>query len=91
VHDKVPWFWSDQFDLKMVIVGLAAGYDATVLRGDPASRAFSVCYLNNGELIAVETVNHTKDQMAARKMIPMRARPDPARIADDSIALRDTV
>ncbi len=91
VHDKVPWFWSDQFDLKMVIVGLAAGYDATVLRGDPARRAFSVCYLNNGELIAVETVNHTKDQMAARKMIPMRARPDPARIADDSIALRDTV
>ena len=91
VHDKVPWFWSDQFDLKMVIVGLAAGYDETVLRGDPASRAFSVCYLKNGELIAVETVNHTKDQMAARKMIPMRARPDPARIADDSIPLRETV
>jgi len=39
----------------------------------------------------VEAVNHTKDQMAARKMIPMRARPDPARIADDSIPLRDTV
>ena len=91
VHDKVPWFWSDQFDLKMVIVGLAAGYDAMVLRGDPASRAFSVCYLKNGELIAVETVNHTKDQMAARKMIPLRARPDPVRIADDSIPLRDTV
>ena len=91
VHDKVPWFWSDQFDLKMVIVGLAAGYDTMVLRGDPASRAFSVCYLKNGELIAVETVNHTKDQMAARKLIPVRARPDPARIADDSIPLRDTV
>jgi 3-phenylpropionate/trans-cinnamate dioxygenase ferredoxin reductase component len=91
VHDKVPWFWSDQFDLKMVIVGLADGHDAVVLRGDPASRAFSVCYLKNGELIAVETVNHTKDQMAARKLIPVRARPDPARIADDSIPLRDTV
>ena len=75
----------------MVIVGLAAGYDATVLRGNPASRAFSVCYLKNGELIAVETVNHTKDQMAARKMIPARARPDPARLADDSIPLRETV
>jgi 3-phenylpropionate/trans-cinnamate dioxygenase ferredoxin reductase component len=91
VHDKVPWFWSDQFDLKMVIVGLAAGYDTMVLRGDPASRAFSVCYLKNGELIAVETVNHTKDQMAARKMIPARARPDPARVADGSILLRETV
>jgi len=91
VHDKVPWFWSDQFDLKMVIVGLADGHDAVVLRGDAASRAFSVCYLKNGELIAVETVNHTKDQMAARKLIPVRARPNPARIADDSIPLRDTV
>ena len=76
VHDKVPWFWSDQFDLKMVIVGLSAAHDEVVLRGDPASRAFSVCYLRDGELIAVETINHTKDQMAARKLIPARARPD---------------
>jgi 3-phenylpropionate/trans-cinnamate dioxygenase ferredoxin reductase subunit len=91
VHDKVPWFWSDQFDLKMVIVGLSAGYDLVVPRGDPGSRAFSVCYLKAGELIAVETVNHTKDQMSARKMIAARARPDPARLADGSIALRDTV
>ncbi len=89
VHDKVPWFWSDQYDLKMVIVGLAAGFDAAVLRGDPATRAFSVCYLRGGELIAVETVNHTKDQMAARKMIPARARPDPRKLADPSIPLRD--
>jgi 3-phenylpropionate/trans-cinnamate dioxygenase ferredoxin reductase subunit len=89
IHDKVPWFWSDQFDLKMVIVGLAAGYDQKILRGNPASRAFSVCYLKAGELIAVECVNHTKDQMAARKLIPARARPDPAKLADDSIALKD--
>ena len=89
VHDKVPWFWSDQFDLKMVIVGLATGFDQLVLRGNPANRAFSVCYLKAGELIAVETVNHIKDQMAARKLIPARARPDPARLANDSIALKD--
>ncbi|HET9863931.1 MAG TPA: FAD-dependent oxidoreductase, partial [Steroidobacteraceae bacterium] len=69
VHDKVPWFWSDQFDLKMVIVGLSAGHDRIVVRGDPASRAFSVCYLRAGELIAIETVNHTRDQIAGRKMI----------------------
>jgi hypothetical protein len=50
-----------------------------------------VCYLKGGELIAVETVNHTKDQMAARKLIPLRARPDPVRISDDSVSLRDTV
>ena len=91
VHDKVPWFWSDQFDLKMVIVGLAAGHDTMVLRGDPASRAFSACYLKNGELIAVETVNHTKDQMAARKLIPARARPDLGRLSDPNVALKETV
>ena len=91
VHDRVPWFWSDQFDLKMVIVGLAAGHDRIVVRGDPATRAFSVCYLKGGELIAVESVNHIKDQMAARKLIPTRARPDPARLANDAIALKDTL
>jgi 3-phenylpropionate/trans-cinnamate dioxygenase ferredoxin reductase component len=73
----------------MVIVGLAIGYDEVIVRGDPALRAFSVCYLKAGELLAVETVNHTKDQMAARKMIPGRARPDRAKLADDSIALKD--
>ena len=58
---------------------------------DPAARAFSVCYLRRGELVAVETVNHVRDQMAARKLIPARARPDPAKLADDTVALKDTV
>jgi 3-phenylpropionate/trans-cinnamate dioxygenase ferredoxin reductase subunit len=89
VHDKVPWFWSDQFDLKMVIVGLSAGFDDVVLRGDPASRSFSVCYLKEGELIAIETVNQTKDQMAARKLVPARVRPDRARLADPAMTLRE--
>jgi 3-phenylpropionate/trans-cinnamate dioxygenase ferredoxin reductase subunit len=89
VHDKVPWFWSDQYDLKMVIVGLAQGYDDLVVRGNPALRAFSVCYLKGGELIAVESINHNKDQMAARRLIPARARPDRAKLADDAIALKD--
>ncbi|HTU64619.1 MAG TPA: FAD-dependent oxidoreductase [Steroidobacteraceae bacterium] len=91
VHDKVPWFWSDQYDLKLVIVGLNAGYDDVILRGDPATRAFSVCYLRGGELIAVETVNHTKDQMAARKLVPARVRPDRARLADPAVPLKDCV
>jgi 3-phenylpropionate/trans-cinnamate dioxygenase ferredoxin reductase subunit len=89
VHDKVPWFWSDQFDRKMVIVGLAQGHDEIIVRGDPAARSFSVCYLKAGELVAVETVNQVKDQMAARKMIPARARPDPRKLADPANALRD--
>src|SRR5579863_1665226 len=69
VHDKVPWFWSDQYDLKMIIVGICHGHDTVVTRGNPASRSFSTCYLRNGELIAIDSVNSPKDQMAARKII----------------------
>jgi 3-phenylpropionate/trans-cinnamate dioxygenase ferredoxin reductase component len=89
VHDKVPWFWSDQYDLKMIIVGLSQGHDHALLRGDPASRSFTVCYLKEGELIAVDTVNAAKDQLSARKLIPARARPDPRNLVDPAIPLKD--
>jgi 3-phenylpropionate/trans-cinnamate dioxygenase ferredoxin reductase subunit len=88
-HNKVPWFWSDQYDLKMIIVGLSLGYDDVVMRGSPASRSFSACYLRDGELIAIDTVNAPKDQMAARKLVATRARPDRAKLAEPSIPLRD--
>ena len=91
VHDRTPWFWSDQYDLKLVIVGVAQGHDRAVVRGDPASRCFSVCYLADGELIAVDTVNSPKDQMAARKLVAARVHPDPARLADITRPLRDCV
>jgi 3-phenylpropionate/trans-cinnamate dioxygenase ferredoxin reductase component len=89
VHDKVPWFWSDQYDLKLIIVGISQGWDTVVMRGDPAAHAFSVCYLREGELIAVDTVNSPKDQMAARKLIAAHARPDPDRLADPGVPLKD--
>jgi 3-phenylpropionate/trans-cinnamate dioxygenase ferredoxin reductase component len=88
-HSKTPWFWSDQYDLKLIIVGLSAGHDSVVLRGDPQSRAFSICYLRDGELIAVDTVNSAKDQMAARKLIAAWARPDPQKLADVTLPLKD--
>lgn len=91
VHDKVPWFWSDQYDLKMIIVGLCQGHDSVVVRGSPASRSFSACYLRNGELIAVDSVNSPKDQMAARKLVAARARPNLDKLADPAVPLKDTV
>jgi 3-phenylpropionate/trans-cinnamate dioxygenase ferredoxin reductase subunit len=91
VHDRVPWFWSDQFDNKLLIVGLSQGHDQQVTRGDPATRCFTVCYLKGGELQAVEAVNHPKDYMAARKLIAERARPDLERLADPSVAMKDSV
>ncbi|MEX1993039.1 MAG: FAD-dependent oxidoreductase [Steroidobacteraceae bacterium] len=91
LHDKTPWFWSDQYELKLQIVGLSQHYDKVVLRGDPATRAFSCCYLRDGELIALDAVNHAKDFMAARKLIAERARPDSQRLGDPAVALRDTL
>jgi 3-phenylpropionate/trans-cinnamate dioxygenase ferredoxin reductase subunit len=91
VHDRVPWFWSDQFDNKLLIVGLSQGFDQQVMRGDPATRSFSVCYLKGGELLALEAINHAKDYMAARKLIADRARPDINKLADPQIALKEAV
>ncbi len=91
VHDKTPWFWSDQYELKLQIVGVSQDHDTVVLRGDPESRAFSCCYLRDGELIALDAVNHGKDFMAARKLIAERVKPDPARLADPAIAIKDTI
>jgi 3-phenylpropionate/trans-cinnamate dioxygenase ferredoxin reductase subunit len=88
-HNKLPWFWSDQYDLKMIIVGLSQGYDQIVTRGSPAARSFSICYLRGGELIAIDTVNAPKDQMAARKLIAARGRPDPAKLREPGIPLKD--
>jgi 3-phenylpropionate/trans-cinnamate dioxygenase ferredoxin reductase subunit len=90
-HDKVPWFWSDQYDLKLIIVGMCQGYDTVVTRGAAAARSFSVCYLRGGELIAIDTINQPKDQMAARKLIAAHARPNLDKLADGGIALRDTL
>jgi 3-phenylpropionate/trans-cinnamate dioxygenase ferredoxin reductase component len=68
-YARVPWFWSDQGPLKLQIAGLSAGHDATVLRGDPASGAFSVECLRGGRVIAVESLNRPGDHMAARRML----------------------
>jgi 3-phenylpropionate/trans-cinnamate dioxygenase ferredoxin reductase subunit len=91
IHDRVPWFWSDQYDNKLLIVGLSQGHDQQVTRGDPATRSFSVCYLRGGELLAVEAINHSKDYMAARKLIADRVRPNLDKLADPQVALREAV
>lgn len=90
-HAKVPWFWSDQYDLKLQIVGLAQGHDHVVLRGDPASHAFACCYLRGDELLALDAVNDTKDFMPARRLIAERARFDPERLADPAVPLKEAV
>jgi 3-phenylpropionate/trans-cinnamate dioxygenase ferredoxin reductase subunit len=68
-YDAVPWFWSDQGDLKLQMVGLVGGCDLSVCRGDPASRDFAIFSFRSGVLRCVETVNRPGDYMAARRLI----------------------
>ncbi len=86
-YSQVPWFWSDQYDVKLQIAGLSQGYDAVALRGDPSTRSFAACYLRAGRLIAVDAVNRPKDFVAGKRLIADRAALDVERIADTTIAL----
>ncbi len=90
-YAQVPWFWSDQYDLKLQIAGLSQGYDETILRGDPNSRSFSCAYLRGGRMIAVDAVNHPKDFLQAKKAIGDGGRVDRAKLADPAIELKDAV
>ncbi|WP_380926115.1 NAD(P)/FAD-dependent oxidoreductase [Sphingomonas leidyi] len=88
-YDAVPWFWSNQYDLKLQTVGLSIGYDATVVRGDPAGRSFSVIYLKQGRVIALDCVNATKDYVQGRKLVIEGPSPDPALLADAGVPLKE--
>ena len=90
-YDAVPWFWSNQYDLKLQTVGLSTGYDATVLRGDPATRSFSVIYLKAGAVIALDCVNATRDYVQGRALVCGRAVIDPELLADASVPLKEIV
>ena len=71
----MPWFWSNQYDLKLQTVGLSIGHDEIVVRGDPAARSFSAIYLRNGRVIALDCVNAVKDYVQGRKLIARECEP----------------
>jgi len=88
-YDPVPWFWSDQYELKLQIAGLIDGADTLVRRGDPEEGRFALFHLKDGALIACEAVNCAPEYMAAQRMIAAGARPDPERLRDQSVAMKD--
>jgi 3-phenylpropionate/trans-cinnamate dioxygenase ferredoxin reductase subunit len=87
-HAHVPWFWSDQYDVKLQIAGLTQGYDQTIVRGDPESGRFALYYLARGELLAVDAINSAKDFMTGKKWIGEHKHPDPVRLADPTVDLK---
>ena len=82
-----PWFWSDQYDVKLQMVGLSAGYDQVVTRGDTAKPAFSAFYYRAGKLIAVDSLNRIPDHMVARKLLDRGISPAPEQAADQNFDL----
>lgn len=88
-YEATPWFWSNQYDLRLQTVGISTGHDATVLRGNPADRKFSVVYLKDGRVLALDCVNNTRDYAQGRKLVEARAEVDLARLADSEVPLKD--
>ena len=88
-YEAVPWFWSNQYDLRLQTVGFSLGQDATVLRGDPASRSFSVVYLRGGAVIALDCVNRTKDYAQGRRLVEARAVVAPEALMDAEVPLKE--
>jgi 3-phenylpropionate/trans-cinnamate dioxygenase ferredoxin reductase subunit len=81
-YSQVPWFWSDQYDLKLQIAGLSQGYDQTVVRGNPEDKQFACLYLRAGVLIAVDAINSPREFMQAKRMIAEKATIDPETAPD---------
>lgn len=86
-----PWFWSDQYDVKLQIAGLSAGYDSTVLRGCVEDRRFSVFYFSGDRLIAVDAVNSPPEFMISKKVLLTGGKVSKMLIADTNVSLKDAV
>jgi 3-phenylpropionate/trans-cinnamate dioxygenase ferredoxin reductase component len=90
-NDAVPWFWSDQYNLKLQIAGLSTGHDQYVVRGDIDGEAFSVLYYREGALLAVDAVNSPADYMAVRKALTQGSTIYADAAADSAVALKELI
>lgn len=90
VYNALPWFWSDQYDLKLQIAGLSQGFDQVVVRGDTESgRSFAAFYYKAGRLIAVDAVNRPKEFMMTKRALTEGKNADPALVRDESVDVKD--
>jgi 3-phenylpropionate/trans-cinnamate dioxygenase ferredoxin reductase subunit len=87
-YDAVPWFWSNQYDVRLQTVGLSAGFDETVVRGSMTAGEFSVVYLRSGRVIALDCVNRSRDFMHGKRLVADRRSVDRVALADPSVPLK---
>lgn len=90
-YAAAPWFWSDQFDLKLQTIGWNGGYDAFTVRGEPAGRSFSVIYFRHGAVCALDCINRPLDFAQGRLLLGRTVPPTDARLSDLAVPLRDIV
>jgi 3-phenylpropionate/trans-cinnamate dioxygenase ferredoxin reductase subunit len=83
-YNQVPWFWSDQYDIKLQIVGLSNGYDEVVIRGNPENGSFAAFYLRGNRLLAIDAINSPREFMLGKKLLAAGASFDPVELADAS-------
>lgn len=88
-YGAVPWFWSNQYDLKLQTVGLSIGHDEAVVRGDQSERSFSVVYLRAGKVVALDCVNAVRDYVQGRRLVIDGLAIDARQLADVAIPLKD--
>ncbi|PHR76049.1 MAG: pyridine nucleotide-disulfide oxidoreductase [Henriciella sp.] len=84
-----PWFWSDQYDIKLQIAGLSMGYDEIVVRGDIEAKKFAAFYLKNGLLIAVDAINSPPEFIASKRLIMSGASVASETLKDTSISMKE--
>jgi 3-phenylpropionate/trans-cinnamate dioxygenase ferredoxin reductase subunit len=87
-YEPKPWFWSDQYDVKLQIAGFNAGYDATVLRHGAREGSASVWYFKAGQLVAVDAINDARAYVTGKKLIDAGINPDRALLADPDVDLK---
>jgi 3-phenylpropionate/trans-cinnamate dioxygenase ferredoxin reductase subunit len=90
-YRDVPWFWTDQYEIRFQIAGLAGGYDQSVLRGRIEDRKFSVFYFKAGRLLAVDSVNRFGDHIAARKILAAETALTPEQAGDETVDLKKLI
>jgi 3-phenylpropionate/trans-cinnamate dioxygenase ferredoxin reductase component len=91
-YDALPWFWSDQYDLKLQIAGLSQGYDEVIVRGDREnSRSFAAFYLKDGVVISVDAVNKAPEFMMGKRLISGKVKVDKVQLADENVSMKELI
>ena len=90
-YSQIPWFWSDQYDHKLQIVGLSGDHDTVTMRGDTSDSKFMLFYTREDELIAVDSINNSKEFLICRKLVANKVKIKPSMISDPTTNLNDLI